>query len=83
MHPLKSLGLDGFHAFFYQHNWQMVGAHIAKFIQTLFITARIPEDLTHVKLVLIPKVPNLETVSQLRPISLCNTLYKLNQNSSQ
>ena len=77
MHPLKFMGPDGFHAYFYQHNWQIVGADIVKFIQTLFITARIPEDLTQIKLVLIPKVPNPKFVTQLRPISLCNTLYKL------
>ena len=50
-----------------------MGEDIAKFIQTLFLIARIPKDLTQIKLVLIPKVPN----TQLRPISLCNTLYKL------
>lgn len=77
IHLLKSLGSDGFHAFFYQHNWQIVGEDISKFIQTLFLTDRILEDLTQIKLVLIPKVPNPQTVSQLRPISLCNTLYKL------
>lgn len=44
MHPLKSP--NGFHAYFYEHNWQIVGVDITKFIQTLFITARIPEDLT-------------------------------------
>lgn len=43
----------------------------------MFITSWIPEDLTQVKLVLIPKIPNPETVSHLRPVSLCNTLYKL------
>lgn len=75
MHPLKSP--NGFHAYFYEHNWQIVGVDIKKFIQTLFITARIPEDLTQIKLLLIPKVPTPETVSQFRPISLFNTLYKL------
>lgn len=77
IHPLKSPRLDGFHAFFYQHNWQIVGEDISKFIQTLFLTDWILEDLTQIKLVLMPNVPNPETVSQLRPISLCNTLYKL------
>ena len=43
----------------------------------MFFTAHIPEDLTQIKLVLIPKVPNPESVTQLRPISLCTSLYKL------
>ena len=54
-----------------------MGEDIAKFIQTLFLTACIPEDLTQIKLVLIPKVPNPESVTKLRPFSLCNMLYKL------
>ena len=73
----KSPRPDGFHAYFYQRNWQIMGEDIAKFIQTLFLTACIPEDLTQIKLVRIPKVPNPESVTQLRPINLCNTLYKL------
>ena len=77
MHPLKAPRADGFHAHFYQHNWDIMGSDISRFIETIFITARIPEDLTRIKLVLIPKTPNPETVSHLRPISLCNTLYEL------
>ena len=77
MHPLKSLGPDGFHAQFFQNNWQVVGVEITEFIQTIFITSCIPMDLTWVKLVLIPKAPNPKSVYQFRSISVCNTLYKL------
>ena len=77
MHPLEAPRPDGFHAHFYQHNWDIMGLEISRFIETIFITARILENLTRVKLVLIPKTPNSETVSHLRPISLCNTLYEL------
>lgn len=80
MHPLKSpdlVRLDGFHAQFFQNNWQVVGVETTEFIQTIFITSRIPMDLTRVKLVLIHKAPNPESVYQFRPISVCNTLYKL------
>ena len=54
-----------------------MGSNISRFIQTIFITSRIPEDLTRVKLVLIPNTPNLDMVSHLCPISLCNAFYKL------
>ena len=77
MHPLKSPGPDGFHAQFFLNNWQVVGVETTEFIQTIFITSRIPMDLTWVKLFLIPKAPNLESVYQFRHISVCNTLYKL------
>ena len=41
------------------------GSNISRFIQTIF------------KLVLIPNTPNLDMVSHLCPISLCNAFYKL------
>ena len=46
MHPLKSPGPDGFHAQFFQNNWQVFGVEITEFIQTIFITSCIPMDLT-------------------------------------
>ena len=77
IHPQKAPGPNGLHAQFFQHSWGTMSRDITIFIQTIFITSRVPQDLTIIKLILIPKVPNLETVHQLRPISLCNTLYKL------
>ncbi|KAL0014391.1 hypothetical protein SO802_001460 [Lithocarpus litseifolius] len=77
IHPQKAPGPDWLHAQFFQHSWGTLSRDISKFIQTIFITGRVPHDLTAVKLILIPKVTNPEMVHQLRPINLCNTLYKL------
>uniref|UniRef100_A0A803QI10 RNase H type-1 domain-containing protein n=1 Tax=Cannabis sativa TaxID=3483 RepID=A0A803QI10_CANSA len=39
--------------------------------------ASIPEDLNNTNLVLIPKKKNLENMGDLRPIALCNAVYKI------
>ena len=35
------------------------------------------EGMNETFLTLIPKVPNIETVTQIQPIGLCNVSYKL------
>ena len=78
MHPLIKITRSGWFSFtIFQNNGQVVGVEITEFIQTIPISSRIPMDLTQVKLVLIPKAPNPESLYQFRPISVCNTHYKL------
>ena len=42
IHPQKAPGLDGLHAQFFQHSWGTLSRDITKFIQTIFITGRVP-----------------------------------------
>ena len=46
-------------------------------IKEVFLSQKVPEYLNQTLVFLIPKQPDPETVSQYRPISLCNTIYKV------
>lgn len=73
MHPDKSPGPDGF----FQNCWDMVGEDVfrngVKWLQDGYF----PSGLNNTNLVLIPKVETPQSVKDLRPISLCNVLYKI------
>lgn len=77
MKPLKAPGPDGFHPIFFQNAWSVLGKEVSQVIREWFGSSRVPTHLCHALICLIPKQDQPETVKQLRPISLCNTLYKL------
>ena len=77
MAPLKALGPDGMPPLFYQHYWELVGKDITNSVLSFLNSATLPKHLNHTFITLIPKVKNPELVSQFRPISLCNVLYKI------
>ncbi|KAH1073528.1 hypothetical protein J1N35_025856 [Gossypium stocksii] len=76
MSPLKAPGMDGFHAKFYQANWEIVGVSIFNFVKSVFEGNDLDPRINRTLLVLIPKVFGAETINQYRPIILCNVLYK-------
>ena len=75
--PLKAPGPDGYHAIFFQTHWPSLGPSIIQVIQKIFEQLTIPSSWGDTNLVLIPKMAHPELINQFRPISLCNTLYKL------
>lgn len=77
MAPLKSLGLDGFSACFFQSYWYVVGNDVCKAILQFLHGRTFDRDINFTHLVLIPKTKNLFNAKDFRPISLCNVIYKI------
>ncbi|XP_021833608.1 uncharacterized protein LOC110773399 [Prunus avium] len=74
---LKTPGPDGFPAIFYQRFWDLCSIDLITLIRNCFQTATLPEHLNETLIALIPKVDIPVYMTQLRPISLCNTIYKV------
>ncbi|XP_060974717.1 uncharacterized protein LOC115696753 [Cannabis sativa] len=77
MHPDKSPGPDGMTPGFYQRCWSIVGSDIINLVRSFMRTGDLPQGLNDTNLVLIPKVKSPSSMNELRPISLCNVVYKI------
>ena len=55
----------------------MVGESVRNEVKQIFANQKIPDYLNQTLIALIPKQLGPETVSHFRPISLCNTVYKI------
>ncbi|KAK5771686.1 hypothetical protein PVK06_047923 [Gossypium arboreum] len=77
MAPLKAPDSDGFHALFFQKQWDTIGGVICEWVRKVFDGNSIDLDLNNTLIVLILKVQNPHAFGQIWPISLCSALYKL------
>lgn len=77
MHPDKSPGPDGLNPAFYHRFWDEIGGDIFSSASSWLATGTLPPDLRATNIVLAPKGDNPESMKDLRPISLCNVLYKI------
>ncbi|KAL0449157.1 UNVERIFIED_CONTAM: hypothetical protein Slati_1472100 [Sesamum latifolium] len=77
MDATSTAGPDGFNAFFYQKCWEIIKDDVLEVVEDFMNGSPILVNSTATSIVLIPKVKNLTTWSDFRPISLCNTTNKI------
>ncbi|XP_050238375.1 uncharacterized protein LOC126687864 [Mercurialis annua] len=77
MHRNKAPGPDGMSAMFFINFWHVVGKDVTTLVLNFLETGIMPPHLNHTLITLIPKTQVPESMKDLRPISLCNVVYKL------
>ena len=77
MHPDKAPGPDGMNSAFFQHYWHILGQDVCTACLSFISNCAIPEEINATHIVLIPKKKQIENMGDLRPISLCNVIYKI------
>ena len=70
-------GLDGLPPLFYKQSWDKLGSEVSNAVLSVLNLGILPDTLNHTFLNLIPKVKSVRRVTNFRPISLSNVLYKL------
>ncbi|KAL0306177.1 UNVERIFIED_CONTAM: putative mitochondrial protein [Sesamum radiatum] len=77
MAPLKSPGPNGMSPIFFQKFWNIIKGDVSACVLSLLNSFLMPPGLNDTNIVLIPKCKHPEHLTQLRPISLCNVVYKI------
>ncbi|XP_074278370.1 uncharacterized protein LOC141601961 [Silene latifolia] len=77
MDASKSPGPDGITPKFFQTFWPQIGDLVTSAILRFLNSGVMLKEWNNTSIVLIPKIEKPELVSQFRPISLCNVIYRL------
>jgi hypothetical protein len=73
----KSPGPDGWSMEFFMGLYGLIGKDILKVVEESRKNGHVHDPFNATFLALIPKVDNLGTLEDFRPISLCNRIYKI------
>ncbi|XP_062171134.1 uncharacterized protein LOC133876926 [Alnus glutinosa] len=77
MHPFKSPGPDGFSARFFQQSWGVVGSDVTRVVLNVLNGGLIEGGINSTYICPVPKINSPSKVSDFRPISLCDVIYKI------
>lgn len=75
--PNKSPGPDGYTSEFFKKTWSVTGPSLIEAVQEFFTTGRLLSQWNNTAVTLVPKKPNADKLSDFRPISCCNAIYKV------
>jgi exonuclease III len=77
MHPDKSPGPDGLNPGFYRKFWPLFGREFFEACCSWLEDGQFPPNINDTNIALVAKVDRPESMKDLRPISLCNVVYKI------
>lgn len=72
-----ALGEDDLTGFFFQKYWSVIFNDICNVVQSFFTRGGMLKGNNHTIISLIPKVKQVKSMRDLRPIGLCNVTYKI------
>lgn len=77
MSHLKASGVDGMGVVFYQRFWYVIGREVVPFCIQILQGDFLVHSINHTHIVLILKAKSPCRMTEFRPISLCNVVYKI------
>ncbi|GKA52278.1 RNA-directed DNA polymerase, eukaryota, reverse transcriptase zinc-binding domain protein [Tanacetum coccineum] len=72
----KASGLDGYTSSLFKKSWHIVRKYVCKAVKNFFDSGKLLGEINAIIISIVPKVKNVRIVSDFRPISCCNVLYK-------
>ena len=77
MKPISAPGPEGMPPLFYHSFWPLISKDICLAVLDCLNNFHIPSVINCTNITLIPKVKSPKSITDFRPISLCNVVYKI------
>lgn len=77
LNPNKSPRPNGFTSGFYKSSWSVLGDEVINSVIRFFNNPFMPRATNYTIFTLVPKFPGASIIKDHRPISCCNTIYKV------